>query len=137
MDVHLLNPRKGSGPGGILPGHRGFEPQARSLTSLVEEPERYGIRQKTGELRSFQTVYAQEKAFTYQDTVVLPAGRPDAVELLRTGHSAPAQRHGSSAVSWCSKERRCCSCCAGGRTEPVYRGIPPAYSQIMDAGEDR
>lgn len=40
--------------------------------------------QKTGELRSFQTVYAQEKAFTYQDTVVLPAGRPDAVELLRT-----------------------------------------------------
>lgn len=40
--------------------------------------------QKTGELRSFQTVYAQEKAFTYQDTVVLPAGRPDAVELLRS-----------------------------------------------------
>ncbi|MFQ9410298.1 MAG: hypothetical protein ACLR1T_03595 [Evtepia gabavorous] len=34
---------------------------------------------------AFETVYAQEKASTYQDTVVPPAGRPDAVELLRPG----------------------------------------------------
>ena len=53
-----------------------------------------------GELRTFQTVYAQEKSFTYQDTLVLPAGRPDAAELLRTGPSAPAPRRGSSATSW-------------------------------------
>ena len=75
MDVHLLNPRKVLVRVGYCLDIEGFEPQARSLTSLVEEPERYGIRQKTGELRSFQTVYAQEKAFTYQDTVVLPAGQ--------------------------------------------------------------
>ena len=84
VDVHLLNPRKVLVRVGYCLEIEGFSPQTRSLAAGVEGAQDKGIQQKTGLLRSFQTVYVQEKNFTYQDAVVLPAGRPDAAELLRT-----------------------------------------------------
>lgn len=137
VDVHLLNPRKVLVRVGYCLDIEGFEPQARSLTSLVEEPERYGIRQKTGELRSFQTVYAQEKAFTYQDTVVLPAGRPDAVELLRTRAQCTCTEARVIGSKLVFKGEAMLQLLCRGEDGALFTGefhLP--YSQIMDAGED-
>ena len=135
VDVHLLNPRKVLVRVGYCLDIEGFEPQARSLTSLVEEPERYGIRQKTGELRSFQTVYAQEKAFTYQDTVVLPAGRPDAVERVRTRAQCTCTEARVIGSKLVFKGEAMLQLLCRGEDGALFTGefhLP--YSQIMDAG---
>lgn len=83
-DVHLLNPRKVLVRVGCCLELEVFSPQVLSPASFVEDAEGYGVRQRPGTLQSLVTVCAQEKDFTYSDVLTLPAGRPDAVELLRT-----------------------------------------------------
>ena len=67
VDVHLLNPRKVLVRVGYCLELEAFEPQNRSLAAQAADPEQWGVCQKTGQLRTLQTVYVQEKAFTYQD----------------------------------------------------------------------
>lgn len=137
VDVHLLNPRKVLVRVGYCLEVEGFEPQARSLASLVEDPEPQGIRQRTGELRTFQTVYAQEKSFTYQDTLVLPAGRPDAAELLRTRAQCvctEARVIGNKLVF--KGEATLQLLCRGDDGNLFTGDFHLPYSQIMDAGEE-
>lgn len=137
VDVHLLNPRKVLVRVGYCLEIEGFEPQARSLASLAEEPETYGIRQRTGELRSFQTVYAQEKSFTYQDTLVLPAGRPDAAELLRTRAQCTCTEARIIGNKLVFKGEAFLQLLCRGEDGNLFTGefhLP--YSQIMDAGEE-
>ena len=82
VDVHLLNPRKVLVRVGYSLELEAFQPQNRTLAAGVADPEPWGICQKTGRLGTLQTAWVQEKAFTYQDTLTLPAGRPTAAELL-------------------------------------------------------
>ncbi len=137
VDVHLLNPRKVLVRVGYCLEVEGFEPQARSLACLVEETEPCGIRQRTGELRSFQTVYAQEKSFTYQDTLVLPAGRPDAAELLRTRAQCTCSEARVIGNKLVFKGEAFLQLLCRGEDGNLFTGefhLP--YSQIMDAGEE-
>lgn len=137
VDVHLLNPRKVLVRVGYCLSIEGFSPQTKSLTTAVEEAEDRGIHQKIGEVRSFQTVYVQEKTFTYQDAVVLPAGRPDPAELLRTrAHCTCTEARviGSKLVF---KGEAILQLLCRGEDGALFTGefhLP--YSQIMDAGED-
>lgn len=137
VDVHLLNPRKVLVRVGYCLEIEGFAPQEQRLTAAVEDGEKQGIRQKTGQLQSFQTVYVQEKNFTYQDAVVLPAGRPDPAQLLRTRAQCvctEARIIGSKLVF---KGEAILQLLCRGEDGALFTGefhLP--YSQIMDAGED-
>ena len=137
VDVHLLNPRKVLVRVGYCLEIEGFAPQEQRLTAAVEDGEKQGIRQKTGQLQSFQTVYVQEKNFTYQDAVVLPAGRPNPAQLLRTRAQCvctEARIIGSKLVF---KGEAILQLLCRGEDGALFTGefhLP--YSQIMDAGED-
>ncbi|MDY3015143.1 MAG: DUF3794 domain-containing protein [Evtepia sp.] len=137
VDIHLLNPRKVLVRVGYSLALEGFEPRVQSLASLVEDPESCGIRQKTGTLGSLVTINAQEKSFTYQDVLALPAGRPDVAALLRTRADCTcleARVIGTKLVF--KGEAMVKLLCRGtdGSLFPVEFPLP--YSQIMDAGED-
>ena len=83
-ETRLLNPRKILVRVAYQLDLTAFGPAEQGVPSQVEEPGPYGICQKTGEWHSDETVHVQEKNFTYQDTLVLPGGRPDAERLLAT-----------------------------------------------------
>lgn len=137
VDVHLLNPRKVLVRVSYCLDIEGFAPQTRSLTACVEGGEDKGIRQKTGQLRSFQTVYVQEKNFTYQDAVVLPAGRPDPAELLRTRAQCTCTEARVIGSKLVFKGEAFLQLLCRGEDGALFTGdfhLP--YSQIMDAGED-
>ena len=81
-ETRLLNPRKILVRVAYQLDLTAFGPAEQGVPSQVDEPGPYGICQKTGEWHSDETVHVQEKNFTYQDTLVLPGGRPDAERLL-------------------------------------------------------
>ena len=137
VDIHLLNPRKVLVRVGYCLEIEGFSPQTRSLAAGVEGAQDKGIQQKTGLLRSFQTVYVQEKNFTYQDAVVLPAGRPDAAELLRTRAQCTCTEARVIGSKLVFKGEAFLQLLCRGEDGSLFTGdfhLP--YSQIMDAGED-
>lgn len=137
VEVHLLNPRKVLVKVGYRLDIQGFEPQALSLASYVEDPERCGIRQRMGQVSTFRTVYAQEKAFTYSDALVLPAGRPDPAELLAARAQctcAEARVIGTKLVFKGEAVLRLL--CRGEDGNLFASDFRLPYSQIMDAGED-
>lgn len=137
VDVHLLNPRKVLVRVGYCLDLEAFEPQNRSLAAQAADPEQWGVCQKTGQLRTLQTVYVQEKAFTYQDTLTLPAGRPDAVEVLRTQAKCTCTEARVIGTKLVFKGEAAlqllCRGEDGGLFAEEFR-LP--YSQIMDAGEE-
>ena len=81
-DVHLLNSRKV-----LVKAVYELEvtpccPRTETFLSFIEEPGLWGIRQRTGMISRFFPVSVQEKTFRYQDTLALPADRPDPEEVL-------------------------------------------------------
>lgn len=136
-DVHLLNSRKVLVKVVYQLELEVFQPQARALLSLVEDPAPYGIRQKTGVIKSFLTVGVQERRFTYQDTQVLPAGTPDAAELLGTQARctcSEARIIGSKLMFKGEAVLKLLCRDDEGSIFPAEFHLP--YSQIMDVGED-
>ena len=127
VDVHLLNPRKVLVRVGYSLELEAFQPQNRTLAAGVADPEPWGICQKTGRLGTLQTAWVQEKAFTYQDTLTLPAGRPAAAELLSFRARctcAEARVIGSKLVF--KGEAVVHLLCRGGGRGGLCRGFPPA-----------
>lgn len=136
VDVHLLNPRKVLVRVGYSLELEAFQPQNRTLAAGVADPEPWGICQKTGRLGTLQTAWVQEKAFTYQDTLTLPAGRPAAAELLSFRARctcAEARVIGSKLVF--KGEAVVHLLCRGEDGAVFAEDFPLPYSQIMDAGE--
>ena len=81
-DVHLLNSRKL-----LVKAVYQLEvtpccPRTETFLSLIEEPDLRGIRQRTGTVSCFFPVSVQEKTFHIQDSLALPADRPDPEEVL-------------------------------------------------------
>ena len=81
-DVHLLNSRKVLVKAVYELEVTPCRPRTESFLSLVEEPGLWGIRQRTGIMTRFYPVSVQEKTFRYQDTLAIPADRPDPEEVL-------------------------------------------------------
>ncbi len=81
-DVHLLNSRKVLVKAIYRLDVTAYCPRTESFLSLAEDPAPWGIRQQEGTVQAFLPVSIQEKAFTYQDTLTLPAGQPDPEEVL-------------------------------------------------------
>lgn len=137
VDVHLLNPRKVLVRVGYCLDLEAFEPQNRSLAAQAADPEQWGICQKTGQLRTLQTVYVQEKAFTYQDTLALPAGRPDAVEVLRTQAKCTCTEARVIGTKLVFKGEAALQLLCRGEDGGLFaEEFHLPYSQIMDAGEE-
>ena len=137
VDVHLLNPRKVLVRVGYSLELEAFAPQDMALACMVEDAADHAIRQRTGAWKSLMSVLAQEKSFTYSDTLVLPAGRPDAAQVLRTRAEAScsdARVIGNKLVF--KGEAILHILCRGedGQVFPADFHLP--YSQIMDAGEE-
>ena len=98
-EVRLLNPRKVLVRVAYQLDLTAFGLTEQGVPSRAEDPGPYGIRQKTGEWHSYETVHVQEKSFTYQDTLVLPGGHPDAARLLATRACPPRERRARCTVS--------------------------------------
>lgn len=137
-DVHLLNPRKVLVRVGCCLELEVYSPQVLDPASYVVEGEEYGVRQRPGVLESLVTVCAQEKDFTYSDVLNLPAGRPDAAELLRTRAECScteAKVIGSKLVFKGEAVLKLLCREEGGGVFSENFHLP--YSQIMEVGEDR
>lgn len=83
VDVHVLNPRKVLIKVNFTLEVTCYTPQTQSVCSCVEKREQYGICEKVEEHQNHVVMAAQEKMFSYTDTLTLPAGNPDMEELLR------------------------------------------------------
>lgn len=83
VDVHVLNPRKVLIKVNFTLEVSCYTPQTQSVCSCVEKRERTGICEKVEEHQNHFVMAAQEKMFSYTDTLTLPAGNPDMEELLR------------------------------------------------------
>lgn len=137
VDVHLLNPRKVLVRASWQLEVEGFSPQTLSLASMAEEAETYHVRQKTDVFRSLMAVNAQEKSFTYSDTLTLPAGRPEVARLLGTRvrcTCSEARVIGSKLVFKGEADLKVL--CRGEDGKIFSEEFRLPYSQIMDAGED-
>ena len=138
VDVHLPQPPEGCWCGWATAwSWRPSSPRTAPWPPGLADPEPRGICQKTGRLGTLQTAWVQEKAFTYQDTLTLPAGRPaggGAAELPGPVHLRRSPGHRQQAGL--QGGRRWSTCCAGGEDGAVFaEDFPLPYSQIMDAGE--
>ena len=136
-DVHLLNPRK------VLVRVRyqleleGFSAETLRRTTMVENAESYGVRQKIGSMNRLMTTAVQEKEFSCQETLTLPGGQPDPAALLRAQAVCTcleAKVIGSKLVF--KGETEISLLCRGedGTLFPAEFRLP--YSQILDAGEE-
>lgn len=137
VDVHLLNPRKVLVRANWQMEVEGFAPQTLSLAVLAEEGETYAIRQRTDVFRSLMAVSAQEKSFTYSDTLTLPAGRPAVERLLGTRVSCTCSEARVIGTKLVFKGEAALRVLCRGEDGSVFQNefrLP--YSQIMDAGED-
>lgn len=136
-EVRLLNPRKILVRVAYQLDLTAFGPTEQGIPSQAEDPAACGLRQRTGEWHSYETVHVQEKSFTYQDTLVLPAGRPDADRLLATRTSCTcheAKVIGSKLVFKGEASVRLLYQGEGGAVTTADFRLP--YSQLMDAGEN-
>lgn len=135
-DVHLLNPRKVLVRVGCCLELEVYTPQTLSPASFVEEGESYGVRQRSGLLESMVTVCAQEKDFTYSDMLTLPAGRPDAAELLRTRAECTCTEAKVIGSKLVFKGEAILKLLCRGEDDGVFSAdfrLP--YSQLMEVGE--
>ncbi len=136
-EVRLLNPRKVLVRVAYQLDLTAFGPTEQGISGLAEDPGPYGICQKTGEWHSYETIHVQEKSFTYQDTLVLPGGRPDADRLLATRVSCAcheAKVIGSKLVFKGEAAVHLLYQAEGGAVQTADFHLP--YSQLMDAGEN-
>ena len=136
-ETRLLNPRKILVRVAYQLDLTAFGPAEQGVPSQVEEPGPYGICQKTGEWHSDETVHVQEKNFTYQDTLVLPGGRPDAERLLATRTACAcheAKVIGSKLVFKGEAAVRLLYQAEDGAVQTADFHLP--YSQLMDAREN-
>lgn len=83
VDVHVLNPRKVLIKVNFRLDVCCYTPQRMAVCACAEQPEAYGLRQKTEERNSHLTMAVHEKSFNYTDVLTLPAGNPDLAALLR------------------------------------------------------
>ena len=137
VDVHLLNPRKVLVRVGYLLEIEGCAPAALTPALQVEEPEKWGIRQRTETVSGLVAAAVQEKSFTYSDALVLPAGKPEAEELLRTRAECictEAKIIGNKLVFKGEAVLRLLF--RDGEGMPFGADFHLPYSQIMDAGEE-
>lgn len=136
-EVRLLNPRKVLVRVAYQLDLTAFGPTEQGIPGQAEDPGACGIRQKTGEWRSYETVHVQEKSFTYQDTLVLPGGRPDASRLLAARAACAcheAKVIGSKLVFKGEAAVHLLYQAEDGAVQTADFHLP--YSQLMDAGED-
>ncbi len=136
-EVRLLNPRKVLVRVAYQLDLTAFGLTEQGVPSRAEDPGPYGIRQKTGEWHSYETVHVQEKSFTYQDTLVLPGGHPDAARLLATRASCAcheAKVIGSKLVFEGEAAVHLLYQAEDGAVQTADFRLP--YSQLMDAGEN-
>lgn len=137
VDVHLLNPRKVLVRIGYCLELTGYAPAALTPAGRVEEPEQWGIRQRTEPCAALLTTAVQEKSFTFSDAVVLPAGKPEAEELLSTRADCvctEAKVIGNKLVF--KGEGVVQVLCRDGEGTPFSADFHLPFSQIMDAGEE-
>lgn len=137
VDVHLLNPRKVLVRVGYALEITGYAPAALALAAGAEEPEQWGLRQRMENRSTLSAVAVQEKTFTYSDVLVLPSGKPEAEELMRTRADCVCAEakvignklvfKGEVTVQTLCRDRE------GGLFSSEFH-LP--YSQIMDAGEE-
>ncbi len=82
-EARLLNPRKILLRIGLSTGMRAFAATEELLCTGVEEGEE--VEQLVEEYGAYLTVCVQEKPFSFEDELEIPGGRPDGLELLRSG----------------------------------------------------
>ena len=132
-DVHLLNSRKVLVKVVYRLDGEAFAPRTQEFLSLVEDPLLWGIRQQTGQVRQFCAVSLQEKAFTCQETLSLPAGQPDPAGILifdGNCHCREARVVGDKLLF--KGEAHVDLICRDGEGElfPAHFDLP--FSQVMD-----
>jgi hypothetical protein len=133
VDVHVLNPRKVLLRVGYCLELSAYAPQNRSLAAWAEGED---LRQRTGTIETLVTEAVVEKAFTYSDTLVLPAGRPDVEEILAIRTDCCCQEAkvvGGKLVFKGEAVLRLLCRGEGGLIFPAEFRLP--YSQLMDGGE--
>lgn len=137
VDVHLLNPRKVLVRASWQIQMVAYHPETLSLACYGEDGETYAIRQKPGEYRSQMTVAVQEKSFSYNDTLTLPAGRSNAQAILSARGMCTcteARVIGTKLVFKGEAQLKLLLRGEDGQVFPADFHLP--YSQLMDAGED-
>ena len=137
VDVHLLNPRKVLVRASWQIEVEAYQPDTLSLACYGEEGETYALRQKPGEYRSLITAAVQEKSFSFQDALTLPAGRPacEAILSVRAMCACTEARViGTKLVFKGEAQLKLLLRGEDGTLFPADFHLP--YSQIMDAGED-
>ncbi len=87
-ETRSLNPRKVLVRINLAVCLRVYAPVTETLCSAAAAPEQAGVEQLTEHQTTYLAVCVQEKPFTFSDELPLPAGRPEAEELLGSRFAA-------------------------------------------------